>query len=129
MSYESFLMVTSQLAGSRKARAVIDGEVVFFDASEKKNRWTLYTKVFCGDGYLPKDVRACVSSSGVLRWQQMGAYLKLDPLTHSVYLFQDVEMEEGKYIPFKHNVDHFCMVANEWRDILKGFADNDCSFV
>lgn len=129
MSYDAFLVVMSQLAGKRKARVVIDGEVIFFDASQKKNHWTLYTKVYSGDGYLPKNVRSCVSSSGVLRWQHSGAYLKLDPLTYSVYLFQEVEMEEGKYIPFKQHLSNFSMVAAEWRSILRDFAEKDHSSI
>jgi hypothetical protein len=129
MSYDAFLLVMSQLAGKRKARVVIEGEVVFFEASSKKDQWTLYTKVYSGDGYLPANVRSCVSSSGVLRWQHNGAYLKLDPITHSVYLFQEVEMEENKYIPFKRHLADFSMVANEWREILQDFADRDCSSI
>jgi hypothetical protein len=129
MSYDAFLLVMSQLAGKRKARVVIKGEVIFFETSPKKNHWVLYTKVFSGDGYLPKNVRSCVSSSGVLRWQHSGAYLKLDPLTHSVFLFQEIEMEKDKYIPFKHHLSDFSMVAAEWREILQDFARRDDSFV
>ncbi len=129
MSYDAFLLVMSQLAGKRKARVVLKGEVIFFETSPKKNHWVLYTKVFSGDGYLPKDVRSCVSSSGVLRWQHSGAYLKLDPLTHSVFLFQEIEMEKDKYIPFKHHLSDFSMVAAEWREILQDFAKRDHSFV
>ena len=129
MSYDAFLLVMSQLAGKRKARVVIDGEVIFFESSEKRNHLTLYTKVFSGDGYLPNNVRSCVSSSGLLRWQQSGAYLKLDPFTHSVYLFQDIQMEEGKYIPFKHHLSDFSMVATEWREILLDFAEKDYSSI
>ncbi len=129
MSYDAFLLVMSQLAGKRKARVVLQGKVIFFEASQRKNHWVLYSKVFSGDGYLPKNVRSCVSSSGVLRWQHSGAYLKLDPLTHSVYLFQEIEMEKGKYIPFKHHLSDFSMVAAEWREILQDFAERDDSFV
>jgi hypothetical protein len=65
----------------------------------------------------------------MLRWQNSGAYLKLDPLTYSVYLFQEVEMEEGKYIPFKHHLSNFSMVAEEWRSILRDFAEKDHSSI
>lgn len=125
MSYDAFLLVMSQLAGKRKARVVVQGEVIYFEASPKKNRYTLYKKIFSGDGYLPSSVRSCVSSSGVLRWQRSGHYLKLDPLTHSVYLFQEIEWEEGKYIPFKHHFTDFCRVADEWQEILQDFAQRD----
>lgn len=129
MSYHAFLIVMTQLASKRKTRVVVEGEVIFFETSSKEDHYTLYTKVFFGDGYLPKNVRSCVSSSGVLRWQQNGAYLKLDPLTHSVYLFQNVEMQSGKYIPFKHHLSDFAIVAAEWREILRDFAEKDYASV
>ncbi len=129
MSYNAFLGVMSQLAGKRKARIVIDGEVIFFEASERKNHLTLYTKVYSGDGYLPNNVRSCVSSSGLFRWQQSGAYLKLDPFTYSVYLFQEVQMEEGKYIPFRHHFSDFLLVARQWREILLDFEQKDYSSI
>lgn len=119
----------SQLASKRKARVVIQDETIFFEASDKPNHFTLYTKVYFGQGYLPQAIRSCVSSSGVLRWQKSGAYLKLDPLTYSVYLFQEAQMEEGKYIPFKHLLSDFYSVAVEWRQILQDFAEKDGSSV
>jgi hypothetical protein len=125
MSYDAFLVIMSQLAGHRKARVVINGEVIFFEPSEKKNHWTLYTKVFVGEGFIPKSVRACVSSGGILRWQANGAYLKLDIPSHCVYLIQEVEMQDGKYIPFKHYLSDFSAVADEWREILQDIAEGD----
>ena len=125
MLHQSFLLVMSQLASKRKARVTIQNEEIFFQATEKKNHYVLYTKVYSGDGYLPSQIRSMVSSSGVLRWQQSGAYLKLDPLTYSVFLFQEVQMEEGKYIPFKRLMNDFCEVSAEWREILKSFAEKD----
>ena len=129
MSYDAFLVIMSQLAGNRKARVVINGDVIFFEAGEKKNHWTLYTKVFVGEGFLPKSVRSCISSNGVLRWQNSGAYLKLDVPSHCVYLIQEVEMEEGKYIPFKHYLTDFSVVAEEWKEILQDIAEGDCSSI
>ena len=125
MLYQSFLLVMSQLASHGKARVTIEDAEIFFQTTHKKNHYTLHTKVYSGEGYLPSQIRSVVSSSGVLRWQQNGAYLKLDPLTYSVYLFQEVQMEEGKFIPFKHFLSDFCEVSAEWREILKDFAEKD----
>jgi hypothetical protein len=96
---------------------------IFFETSEETNHLTLYTKVYSGDGSLPKNVRSCLSSSGMLRWQASGAYLKLDSLKHSIFLIQEIDMEKGKYIPFKHYVSDFFMIAAEWREIFKDFED------
>jgi hypothetical protein len=124
MSYDSFLLVMSQLSGDRKARVVIQDNIIFFEKT-KKNHWTLFTKVYSGDGFLPNSVRSCVSSSGVLRWQHGGAYLKLDLHSHSVCLFEEIEIEEGKYIPFKHHLSNFSTIATEWQEILQEFAERD----
>ena len=129
MSYDAFLVVMSQLAGHRKARVVINGDVIFFEASEKKNQWTLFTKVFTGEGFLPRSVRSCVSSGGILRWQGEGAYLKLDVSSHCVYLIQEIQMQEGKYIPFRHYLSDFLNIAEEWKEILQDIAEGDCSSI
>ncbi|MGC1878717.1 MAG: hypothetical protein WA347_02725 [Rhabdochlamydiaceae bacterium] len=128
MSYSAFLLVMSQLAGNRKARVVNQGNLIFFEMSQKKNYWTLSTQVYSGDGYLPSSVRSCVSSNGMLRWQQCGAYLKLDPLSHTIYLFQEIQMEKGKYIPFKHHLNNFSIMVAEWKELLQEFAESDYSF-
>ena len=129
MSYSAFLLVMSQLASNRKARVVVQENVIFFEKSKRKDHLILYTKVFSGDGFLPNSVRSCVSSSGGLHWQQSGAYLKLDLSSNSVYLFEETALEEGKYIPFRHHLNDFSTVAAEWKEILQEFAENDCSSV
>jgi hypothetical protein len=125
MCYKAFLLVMSQLAGKRKARVVIQDRVIFFEASQKENHLILSTSVYSGDGNLPLNVRSCVSSRGVLRFQGNGAHLKLDPPSSSVHLVQEVRMEEGKYIPFRHHLSDFSMVADQWREILQDFAERD----
>ncbi|MCX7353133.1 MAG: hypothetical protein NTW22_07740 [Proteobacteria bacterium] len=109
----------SQLAENRKARVVINSSMIFFETSEKKNDWTFYTKVFVGEGDLPKSVYSYLSSRGVLRWENSGAYLKADPTACCIYLIQEVEMQEGKYIPFKHHLSEFSNLAEEWKEILQ----------
>jgi hypothetical protein len=126
MSYNAFLLVMSQLASHKKARVVFQDNTIFFEKM-KKNFLTLYTKIYSGDGCFPSSVRSCMSSNGVLRWQHSGAYLKLDLSSHSIYLFEEIKIEEGKYIPFKHRLDDFSIVAAEWREILQELAQKECS--
>lgn len=128
MSYSAFLLVMSQLADNRKARVVIQGNLFFFERM-RKNHWNLSTKVYSGDDYLPNSVRTCVSSAGVFRWQPSGAYLKLDHHSHSVYLFEEIEIKEGKYLPFKRHLSDFSAVAAEWKEILQDVAERDFSSI
>lgn len=127
MSYEAFLLVMSQLAGNKKARVVVRENVIFFEKSDKEHQLILYTKVYFGEDDLPHSVRSCLSSNGVLRWQHNGAYLKLDPPSNSVYLLEEVQMEDGKYIPFRHHLNNFSAIADEWKEILQEMAERDSS--
>jgi|HubBroStandDraft_4_1064222.scaffolds.fasta_scaffold214242_2 hypothetical protein len=124
MLYNDFLQVITQLAGNNKARITIQENTIFFERI-KKNCWILHTKVYSGDDYLPSGVRSCMPSSGLLQWQQKGAYLKLDPHSHSVDLFEKIEIEEGKYIPFKYHLSNFVATATEWKETLQSFAESD----
>lgn len=128
MSYVAFLVVMSQLDSKKTARILVKRNEILIEPSKKKNTWMLCTKVFSGDPIIPRGVRSCISTSGVFRWQHRGAYLKLDAASHSVYLTEEVEMERGKYLPFKHHIGDFATVADEWRAILQEFADRDCIF-
>ncbi len=119
----------SQLAGKKKARIVIDNHLIFIDALKKKNRWSLFTKVFDSDGYLPPSVQDCLSSAEFMRWQHGGAYLKVDALTQSIYLMNEIEMERGKYIPFRRHITNFVTAADEWKETLEMFAENDRSHI
>jgi hypothetical protein len=124
MSYDAFLTVMNQLAGQRKARCVVQGSVIFIESKPKQKKWMLATRVFSGDGHLPQSVKECVASSGVLRWQEKGAKLRLDPASHSIYLVQEIG-GEPKYVPFRYMMRDFADVANEWREILEDFAARD----
>lgn len=124
MLHTAFLMAMSQLAVHKKARISLEDKEIFIEAGAKDNRWKLCTKIFNGNGFLPERIRDCISASGVLKWQKEGAFLKLDPETHSVYLVQELELA-FKYIFFKQIVTDFIKVAEEWRQILKGIPEND----
>jgi hypothetical protein len=124
MTYDAFLAILTQLAGKKQARVVIQGSVIFIETQNKREQWTLKTKVFDGEGFVPKGVRDFVTSSGVLRWQERGAYLQLDSEASNVYLVHDVESSK-KYVPFRYHVNDFVQVANEWKDILDDFSERD----
>ncbi len=125
MSYKAFLFILSQLAGKKKTRIVVEENVIFVDTSETKEQWTLSTKVYQGEGYIPPSVRACVSSRGTLQWQKGGAYLELDPESHSISLIEQFHVPQGKYIPFRVQFHDFLSVAAEWREIFDEQSEND----
>jgi hypothetical protein len=124
MSYDAYLLTLSQLAEKKKARVVVQGSVIFIETLQGKKKWNLSAKVFDHDGLLPKTVKECLSSTGILKWQERGAYLKLDSNTNAVYLIHEIE-SSAKYVPFKYRVNDFAQVANEWKEILDDFAERD----
>ena len=125
MSYNAFLIAMSQMASKKKARVVVNDHLIFIEALNRKNRWKMFTKVFHSSGYIPPSVQDCLASAEFLRWQYQGAYLKLDPLTQSLYLVKEIEMPVGKYIPFRHHLNEFIVAADEWKETLECFAEND----
>jgi hypothetical protein len=124
MSYDAFLQVMSQLSGQKRARCVLDDQIIFIDRLSQKNRWSISTKVFDGDGYLPPSVRDCVSSSGVLRWQEKGASLRLDSFSKNVFLVHEIDAT-SRYIPFRYHLRDFAELAREWRTLFDDLASKD----
>ncbi len=119
MSYKSYLLVMSQLSSSKKACITIQDRTIHIDASSKKNCWRLCTKIFDGEGNTPHGVRACLSSTGLLRWEQGKSHLKYDSLNHVIYLIEDIAHQERSYIPFKYHIEDFIKVSQEWQEILE----------
>src|SRR5690242_18359013 len=108
MTYNVFLQITNQLCNKDKASIILNDALIFFKKN-KKNRWTLSTKVSVSND------SHCLSSLNLLRWQSKGPYLQLDPCTQSVFLIEEVEMQEGKYIPFRNSLNKFAEIAADWR--------------
>lgn len=117
MSYSSFLLAQHQLKSVSKARIVIGGHLIFVEQSPCEKKWTLRTEV---GKAVSADLRHSVSALGTLRYQERGAYLKLDPETEAVHLIQEIS-SSGKYAPFRYLMHDFAAVASEWRTI---FSEN-----
>lgn len=122
MFYRDFLFVISQLGLKRKLYLNVQDYQICISISKRKNHWTLQTKLFDAEGEIPSSIRACVSSSGFLRWQEGGAYLKLDPFSHSIFLVEEIEMPNPKFIPFRYYLNHFISIASEWKEIFHDFS-------
>lgn len=119
MSYNTYLLVLSQLSTRKKAECVVQDTVIFIGSNSKDDGWNLSTKIFDADqSTMPSFLKESLSSKGLLRWQERGAYLKLDLQTNNVYLIQEIQSVSKKYIPFRSLIRDFAEVANEWKDLL-----------
>ncbi len=123
MAYDIFLQIISQLSGQKRARCVVQDQIIFIDQPHK-NRWVLSTKVFHGEGYLPPSIRGCVSSSGILRWQERGASLRLDPHSQSIFLIHEIDATR-RYTHFRFVMKDFLSLAEEWRIIFDDLGSQD----
>lgn len=129
MSYNTYLLVLSQLSSRKKAECVVQGSVIFVESKEVGKDWNLSTKIFDADtAKIPSFLQQSLTSRGLLRWQERGAFLKLDPETNSVYLVQQIQSSR-KYVPFKYLMNDFAGVAREWKDILDEVSHRDDSLV
>jgi hypothetical protein len=115
--YKAFLLFLSQMVGQRKAKIVLQGNVIFVETESKNERWSLSTKIL--DLTLGSGAKKSKNllSRGFLKWQEKGAYLKVDPETQSLCLIQHIASSK-KYLPFKAVVQDFALLAVEWKEIF-----------
>jgi len=115
--YKSFLLLLTQMVGQRKAKIVLQGSVIFIETDPKSEQWDLSTKIL--DLTLEKGAKKSrnLFSRGFLKWQEKGAYLKVDLETHSLCLIQRIASSK-KYLPFKAVIQDFALLASEWKEIF-----------
>ncbi len=124
MEYSAFLLFLSQISSQRKAKVVIQGSVIFIEKSCHTGHWSISTKIL---GSRTKQLNSLLGPyllRGSLRWQERGAYLKMDEETQSVYLVQEV-LSSKKYISFKSLIQDFASVASEWKEIFEAGSDEE----
>ncbi len=124
MEYSSFLLFLNQMSSQRKAKVVIQGSVIFIEKSCHTDHWSVTTKIL---GTPTKQLNGLIGSylsRGSLRWQERGAYLKMDKETNSLYLVQEITSSK-KYIPFKHVIQDFVSVASEWKEIFDETSEEE----
>lgn len=122
MEYNSFLLFLSQIAGQKKAKVVVQGSVIFVETNAKNNQWSLSTKILHSESRKSKNSINNSLTSGFLKWQERGAYLRLDKETQALYLIQEVTSSK-KYLPFKYLIQDFAAVASEWKEIFEVSED------
>jgi hypothetical protein len=129
MSYNTYLLVLSQLSTRKKAQCVVQDSVIFIESNPQDSRWNLATKLLDSDqANIPSYLKESLSKKGLLRWQERGAYLKLDPESNHVYLIQEINSSK-KYIPFRSVMNDFAGLAKEWKEILSEGTIREDSFL
>jgi hypothetical protein len=119
MNYNIYLFLLHQLSFKKKAQCVVQGNVIFIEAKPKTKYWEISTKLVDGQlQKIPSFLKDSLTSRGILKWQERGAYLRLDPVSNHLYLIQDVKAS-NKYIPLKYLINDFAKVATEWKNLIE----------
>lgn len=117
MHYKLFLHTLSQLNNNGRATIVFEDNTIYVN-SMKSNKWRLSTLLYEGRYDTPSEVHCCMSSTGILRWQQRGAYLQRDASSDCISLIEEIDIQSNKYLSFKNHIVDFIQVSKEWKEIF-----------
>lgn len=118
MNYQSFLFVLNQLRAGRPAHFEWEGLVITFEKIDGNPRgWRFSTILFQAEDRIPPHVQSCVFSSGILRWQTHGAFLKCNPKLNAILLVQELDHAHS-FIAFRRTMQDFAALAKEWKTVL-----------
>lgn len=115
VNYQDYLFVLSQLSRHAVAHLKIGLREIVIEKSGTK--WKLSTQIFDGEGSIPPHIEECVSGVSFLKWKEK-IFLALDSLTATVHLIQEIDPLRD----FQLNIAQFLSLANEWQEIVVGFA-------
>lgn len=115
--YQDYILLVSQLSRHSMARLKVGPREILIEKT--LTSWRLSTQIFQGECSVPAHVEECVWAAALLKWKEKIA-LTLDPLTSSVHLIQEVD--PSHYPVFKARINQFLSLADEWQDIVAGFA-------
>ncbi|NDD58650.1 MAG: hypothetical protein EBZ47_05260 [Chlamydiae bacterium] len=114
MSYHAYLLLQNTVQNKEKVGFWVDGINIFFE-KVGLNSWQLSMKILDPSSQkIPSYIRQVFSISGIFKWQEKGAYLKIDPLSQEIYLYQQVE-SSTRYKSFRYLIHDFLAKAQDWR--------------
>jgi hypothetical protein len=124
MEYNAFLLFLNQIENQRKAKVVVQGSIIFIETSSQAEHWSLSTKILSSSNKKLGKSLGLYTGIHAWKWQEKGAYLKVDPETDSLYLVQEISSFK-RYLPFKYLIEDFASIALEWKEILQDQDEED----
>lgn len=122
ISYQDYLLIVGRLSRLPMARIQLGSREILIEKSFRG--WKLSTQIFEAEGAIPEHVKECVWGAALLKWREKIS-LTLDPLTDSVHLIQEVE--PSQYLTFRSQISQFLTLADEWEEIVAGFATDQAN--
>lgn len=124
MEYAAFLILLNQIESQKKAKVVVQGNVIFIETSCNNGHWSLSTKILRIQSKKLQRTLGSYLSRSRLKWQEKGAHILIDPDTQAVQLVQEI-IPSKKYLPFKYVVQDFASVATEWKEIFEECSEEE----
>ena len=117
MDHKKFVLIQTELLSNNKTKFEAFGHNLVVEKELDTALWKLSTTLYQEEGRLPAGIEACVSPTGIFRWQTKGPHLILDRSTNAVALIHTIHPIK-EYSPFKELLHNFASIAGEWKQIL-----------
>lgn len=109
-SYQSYLILLTQLLHAQQAKILLDGQEIFISALSKKY-WQVSTKVFnCCDSKYLKDFQKHDLDT-------RGSHLKWDPSSNGIMMVHTTA-PLSKFSLFRNKIESFIKDSQEWRALF-----------
>lgn len=120
MNYQVFLNVLLQLSSNKKAVITLDKGTIHIHPIRGKSRCRMQMPIYQEDR---SELRALIPSSGILRLDPKGPHLELDPITNTLQLVDEIQIQKDQYLSFKTQLDAFIRLSEEWQEIVAGYPN------
>lgn len=115
MPYHLFLDILLQLSSKKKAVITLDNGTIHIHPLRGKSKWRIYMPLSQGD---ENALHTFMPQSGILRLDQKGPHLELDPSTQTLQLIDEIQIQKDKYLSFKKQLDEFICISQEWQEVI-----------
>lgn len=110
VNYHLYLRLMSQFSYKNVAKFEVLGRELI--VSRKEERWQISTLLSQGED-IPRDL----IHFSEMRWLKQGAYLKVDTLSHTLHLIQEVRVPT--YLSFKALMNDFLAQSEDWASYMQ----------
>lgn len=114
---------------NKKTNLEFNGFNLSFELVEQDEEIHFSTSVYDGDNYVPPSVRSAIGEKVPFKDNSFSSFLTIDENQFKVVLHH---LEPAKNIQpstFYYQLDHFCFLAEEWRDYLDRNDKRDLIYV
>ena len=124
MYYIPYMILKNQLMDEKKAKLIIEGVEVFFEANPEKKSCTVKAKIYYPLESLTSSLKENLHSLDYVKLQGKGGYLKAYPEDGFVILCQDIKVISS-FTLFKLAMKHYMSTYDLWRSVVDDMIKSD----